>query len=78
MRNPDVLVVDANQVVIGTSDISKRNIIGQQTNDVFIKRALVGTTDEGNFVDAQGNIYRSSKIGRFLIAYLAMYLSNSF
>ncbi|KMK77938.1 cell wall metabolism sensor histidine kinase WalK [Alkalihalobacillus pseudalcaliphilus] len=59
VRNPDVLVVDANQVVIGTSDISKRNIIGQQTNDVFIKRALVGTTDEGNFVDAQGNIYRS-------------------
>ncbi|WP_413377166.1 cell wall metabolism sensor histidine kinase WalK [Alkalihalobacillus sp. 1P02AB] len=56
----EVLVVNANQVVVGTSDLSRRNIVGQQSNDVLIKRALVGTADQRNFVDEQtGSIVRS-------------------
>ncbi|GAF66387.1 hypothetical protein BTS2_3287 [Bacillus sp. TS-2] len=49
-EDAEVMVVNANQVVLATSDISKRHLVGQQSGEVLVKRALVGSTSGENLL----------------------------
>ncbi|MFC5711622.1 cell wall metabolism sensor histidine kinase WalK [Thalassorhabdus alkalitolerans] len=51
--NATIQVVDANQVVRGTS--LSQNLVGQLNTEVRVKRALLGTEDEDILLDPQGN-----------------------
>ncbi|ARK32899.1 cell wall metabolism sensor histidine kinase WalK [Halalkalibacter krulwichiae] len=42
----EVQVIDQNRVVVYTSNLSNRHIIGQQSTEVRVKRALLGSPDE--------------------------------
>ncbi|WP_332692343.1 cell wall metabolism sensor histidine kinase WalK [Halalkalibacter lacteus] len=42
----EVQVIDQNRVVISTSNFSNRHIVGQQSTEVRVKRALLGNKDE--------------------------------
>ncbi|GAE34438.1 cell wall metabolism sensor histidine kinase WalK [Halalkalibacter akibai] len=42
----EVQVIDQNRVVISTSNLSNRHIVGQQSTEVRVKRALLGSADD--------------------------------
>ncbi|MFC0471583.1 cell wall metabolism sensor histidine kinase WalK [Halalkalibacter kiskunsagensis] len=42
----EVQVIDQNRVVLSTSNLSNRHIVGQQSTEVRVKRALLGNKDE--------------------------------
>ncbi|GAE32793.1 cell wall metabolism sensor histidine kinase WalK [Alkalihalobacillus hemicellulosilyticus] len=46
IEHAEVQVIDQNKVVISTSNLANRQIVGQQTTEVRVKRALLGTPDE--------------------------------
>lgn len=46
IENSEVQVIDQNRVVISTSNFANRHIVGQQSTEVRVTRALIGTPDE--------------------------------
>lgn len=48
VENSIVQVIDRNKVVISTSDMENRHVIGQQSTEVRVKRALLGTKVRGD------------------------------
>ncbi|WP_062052538.1 cell wall metabolism sensor histidine kinase WalK [Bacillus sp. JCM 19034] len=46
IEQAEVQVIDQNKVVMSTSNLANRQIVGQQTTEVRVKRALLGTPDE--------------------------------
>jgi two-component system sensor histidine kinase VicK len=57
IENSEVQVIDANRVVIGTSNLSNQNIIGQLSSEIPVRRALIGNRD------GPGSIYRDPQTG---------------
>ncbi|WP_017725827.1 cell wall metabolism sensor histidine kinase WalK [Halalkalibacterium ligniniphilum] len=59
IENSEVQVINSNRVVLATSSFQNRHIIGQQSTEVRVKRALVGTPYEAVLRDPQtGNRMR--------------------
>ncbi|MBP3952626.1 cell wall metabolism sensor histidine kinase WalK [Bacillus suaedae] len=58
IENTEVQVIDQNKVVLSTSNLSNRHIVGQQSTEVRVKRALLGTADATNVRD-QSNGHRT-------------------
>lgn len=50
IENSEVQVIDRNKVVISTTDLQNRHIIGQQSTEVRVKRALLGTKVQGDIL----------------------------
>ncbi|MCM3715956.1 cell wall metabolism sensor histidine kinase WalK [Halalkalibacter oceani] len=46
IENAEVQVIDQNRVVISTSNFQNRHIVGQQSTEVRVTRALIGMPDE--------------------------------
>lgn len=46
-------VIDSSNRVVGTSDPSTQDLVGQRTNDVFVKRALVGKDYDKVVIDEE-------------------------
>ncbi|WP_227936919.1 cell wall metabolism sensor histidine kinase WalK [Alkalihalobacillus deserti] len=46
IENSEVQVIDQNRVVVSTSNLSNRHIVGQQSTEVRVKRALLGFADD--------------------------------
>lgn len=55
VENAEVQVIDQNKVVLSTSNAQNRYVVGQQSTEVRVKRALLGTKD--------GVIQRDQKTG---------------
>lgn len=55
VENAEVQVIDQNKVVLSTSNAQNRYVVGQQSTEVRVKRALLGTKD--------GVILRDPKTG---------------
>ncbi|WP_026675541.1 cell wall metabolism sensor histidine kinase WalK [Alkalihalobacterium bogoriense] len=53
VENAEVQVIDINKTVISTSNRQNTHIVGQQTTEVMVKRALVGTGDDRVVRDPQ-------------------------
>ncbi|MCM3762812.1 cell wall metabolism sensor histidine kinase WalK [Alkalihalobacillus oceani] len=53
IENAEVQVIDQNRVVIGTSNFQNRHIVGQQSTEVRVTRALIGTPDQTILRDPQ-------------------------
>lgn len=48
--NSQVQVIDRNKVVLSTTNMQKRHIVGQQSTEVRVKRALLGMLDQGEIL----------------------------
>ncbi|OLO42161.1 cell wall metabolism sensor histidine kinase WalK [Alkalihalophilus pseudofirmus] len=53
IENSEAQVVDMNKVVLATSKAQNRHIVGQQSTEVRVKRALLGTKDTGFLRDPE-------------------------
>ncbi|WP_209125188.1 cell wall metabolism sensor histidine kinase WalK [Alkalihalobacillus sp. BA299] len=53
VENSEAQVVDMNKVVLATSKAQNRHIVGQQSTEVRVKRALLGTKDTGFLRDPE-------------------------
>ncbi|MDQ0209110.1 cell wall metabolism sensor histidine kinase WalK [Alkalicoccobacillus murimartini] len=51
--NATAQVIDKNEVILGTSNIGDRNQIGMRNNEIRVKRALLGSTEEGEVQNPQ-------------------------
>ncbi|MEK4566939.1 cell wall metabolism sensor histidine kinase WalK [Alkalihalobacillus sp. FSL R5-0424] len=56
--NATVQVIDKNEVILGTSNTGARDQIGMRNNEIRVKRALLGSTEEGEVKDSNNERFR--------------------
>ncbi|MFK3936752.1 cell wall metabolism sensor histidine kinase WalK [Alkalihalobacillus sp. NPDC078783] len=56
--NATVQVIDKNEVILGTSNTGARDQIGMRNNEIRVKRALLGSTEEGEVLDSNKERFR--------------------
>ena len=56
--NATVQVIDKNEVILGTSNSGARDQIGMRNNEIRVKRALLGSAEDGEVRDSSNERFR--------------------